>query len=156
MPTGVSNNITLRFASPSCCTKPFSQNPFFCIRLESNHFKADTSIGMKELVAVENFTGCPFVIQFGCQFTGEAPYGNFGSVFVEQPSQYGGNKSILSFLLNKVCYKKYFQIDQIRSILDKFAFKVWKLSDHIPVSFPGFKKVRGHSGLYRKMINFIN
>ncbi|KAL9956627.1 hypothetical protein ACROYT_G038133 [Oculina patagonica] len=71
------------------------------IRLESNHFKADTSIGMKELVAVENFTGCPFVIQFGCQFTGEAPYGNFGSVFVEQPSQYGGNKSILSFLLNK-------------------------------------------------------
>ncbi|KAJ7372605.1 hypothetical protein OS493_017876 [Desmophyllum pertusum] len=71
------------------------------IRLESNHFKADTSIGVKELVAVENFTGRPFVIQFGCQFTGEAPYGNFGSVLVEQPSQYGGNKSVLSFLLNK-------------------------------------------------------
>lgn len=77
--------------------------PFLYIRLESNHFKADSSIGMKELVVMENFTGRPFVIQFGCQFTSEVPYGNFGSVFVEQPSQYGGNKSILSFLLNKVC-----------------------------------------------------
>lgn len=72
------------------------------IRLESDHFKADTSIGVKELVAVENFTGRPFVIQFGCQFIGEAPdHGNFGSVIVEQPSQYGGNQSVLSFLLDK-------------------------------------------------------
>ena len=63
---------------------------------------------MKELVAVENFTGRPFVIQFGCQFTGDAPdHGNFGSVIVEQPSQYGGNKAVLSFLLNKVCLKKF-------------------------------------------------
>ena len=61
---------------------------------------------MKELVAVENFTGRPFVIQFGCQFTGDVPdHGNFGSVIVEQPSQYGGNKAVLSFLLNKVCFK---------------------------------------------------
>lgn len=76
---------------------------FLFIRLESNHFKADTSIGAKDLVAVENFTGRPFVIQFGCQFIEEPPYGNFGSVFVEQPSEYGGNKPALSFLLNKVC-----------------------------------------------------
>ena len=67
---------------------------------------------MKELVAVENFTGRPFVIQFGCQFTDEAPYGNFGSVLVEQPSQYGGNKSVLSFLLNKVCHKIIFKYIQ--------------------------------------------
>jgi len=77
--------------------------PFLCFRLESNHFKADTSIGVKELAAVENFTGRPFVIQFGCQFMGETPSGNFGSVFVEQPSQYGGSQPVLSFLLNKVC-----------------------------------------------------
>lgn len=84
----------------------FFQFFFSVVRLESNHFKADTSIGVKELAAVENFTGRPFVIQFGCQFMGEAPSGNFGSVFVEQPSQYGGNQPILSFLLNKVCSKK--------------------------------------------------
>ena len=48
--------------------------------------------------------GRPFVMQFGCKFTGEPPdHGNFGSVIVEQPSQYGGNKPVLSFLLNKVC-----------------------------------------------------
>ena len=64
---------------------------------------------MKELVAAENFTGRPFVIQFGCQFIGEAPdHGNFGSVIVEQPSQYGGNQSVLSFLLNKVYFKLIF------------------------------------------------
>ena len=84
-----------------------SLKTFPSFRLESEHFKADLSIGVKELVAVENFTGHPFVIQFGCQFTGDAPdHGNFGSVIVEQPSQYGGNKAVLSFLLNKVCLKK--------------------------------------------------
>ena len=89
----------------------------------------DTSVGMKELVSMENFTGRPFVIQFGCQFTGEPPFGNFGSVFVEQPSQYGGNKPVLSFLLNKVCDKKYFkfiyQVFKINSLL-------CKLRNHIP------------------------
>ena len=56
-------------------------------------------------MAEENFTGRPFVMQFGCQFTGEPPdHGNFGSVVVEQPSQYGENKPVLSFLLNKVCF----------------------------------------------------
>lgn len=72
------------------------------IRLESKHFKADTSIGMKELVARENFKGRPFVLQFGCQFIGEAPdHGTFGNVIVEQQTQYEGNTSVLSFLLNK-------------------------------------------------------
>ena len=52
---------------------------------------------------MENFTGRPFVMQFGCQFVGEAlDHGNFGSVIVEQPSQYGLKKPVLSFLLNKV------------------------------------------------------
>lgn len=77
---------------------------FISFRLESHLFKADPSVGVKELVAIENFMGRPFVMQFGCKFTGEPPdHGNFGSVIVEQPSQYGGKKSVLSFLLNKVC-----------------------------------------------------
>ena len=78
----------------------------------------DPSVGVKQLVAVENFTGQPFVIQFGCKFTGEPPdHGNFGSVIVEQPSQYSGNKPVLSFLLNKVCVlsnKNYHSINKLR------------------------------------------
>lgn len=92
---------------------------FIPFRLESHHFKADPSVGVKELVAVENFTGRPFVMQFGCKFTGEPPdHGNFGSVIVEQPSQYGGNKPVLSFLLNKVCLlsnKNYHSINRLRA-----------------------------------------
>ena len=69
-------------------------------------------------MAEENFTGRPFVMQFGCKFTGEPPdHGNFGSVIVEQPSQYGGNKPVLSFLLNKVCLlsnKNYCSINKLR------------------------------------------
>lgn len=38
---------------------------------------------------------------------GEAPdHGNFGSVVVEQASQYGEKKPVLSFLLNKVTFFK--------------------------------------------------
>ena len=70
-------------------------------------------------MAVENFTGRPFVMQFGCKFTGEPPdHGNFGSVIAEQPSQYGENKPVLSFLLNKVCLlsnKNYFSINKLRA-----------------------------------------
>ena len=71
-------------------------------RLESDHFDTDTSIGVKDLVAVENFTGRPFVIQFGCRFKEEPPYGNFGNVFVEELSKSGENKPVFSFLLNRV------------------------------------------------------
>lgn len=84
-----------------CITPRLLRTGKLQIRLESDHFNADTSIGIKHLIAVENFTGRPFVIQFGCRFKGEPPYGNFGNVFLEQQSEFGDYKPVLSFLLNK-------------------------------------------------------
>ena len=90
-------------------------------RLESDHFDADISIGVKDLVAVENFTGRPFVIQFGCRFKGEPPYGNFGNVFVEELSKIGENKPVFSFLLNRV--SSYVMLNFTEQLQLRFTFK---------------------------------